>query len=199
MGIEEVPAINPGADAAIHGDPYVARPVKVRLPGVVHQGPGHELLLLLLDIQLPQKGVAPVRLGDLAKEKSFHILSAHLHGALLTQAVFLPFLFQPKEAVVAVVAPDPEFFPAVYPIQLLQKGFIPVVVQIQAPDRILAVSNGIGIGLGQGPKPAAEGHPVPSVNQVFDLMAHAGRFHKHRSFRSALSIRPGRDGLVNHL
>ena len=103
----------------------------------------------------------------------------------------LDLLFQGDEGKIVVVIADAEFLPRLHPVELFPQGLVPVVVEIDASDRIQPVRTGVRVRLHDGPEPLAESQMGGRADLVFQLVPPVSvQFHGGAPFRFLEGIVP---------
>ena len=175
--VQKVHAAQPGADVVVQRHPHVPRGIDEGLPGVVHDGAGPQALAPHLVVQLLDQGAAAVRHpGQIPVHDGLDLSGGQLRHRFGAQPVPLALLLQADEGGLAVVISDPEFFPAVHPVDLLPEGLVPPVVEVQAPD-LVRPAHGVAVGPAHRPKPRPEGQPVGQIDLVLPLVPVSCRRH----------------------
>lgn len=103
----------------------------------------------------------------------------------------LDLLFQGDEGKIVVVIADAEFLPRLHPVELFPQGLVPVVVEIDASDRIQPVRTGVRVRRHDGPEPLAESQMGSRADLVFQLVPPVSvQFHGGAPFRFLEGIVP---------
>ena len=155
----------------IKGDAHSACIQNPRLPLIVHNGAGAEVVAAALHIKFLQQRLAAFQQEIVVPGQNRLKFTAGDFRALLVDVCTVLFLpFQLNGAVGIVIDADAVLFPFQHAGLLLLVGGVPVVVKIQAADEVTAVHR-VGVWVQQRGNAGGDQLLFAPANQVFPFVA----------------------------